>query len=276
MAPTICSEKKSQQRSGLNDIRKQSTLTSLSASPASSLNYVQKRAKIIRPYPSRGKRPTDSSVYLISSSSDASNDTNEYFTSNQFSQPPPSTITISDNSISTSSESTTILHSPFTHSDFSSIFLNDDEDFPLRQRRREDHRLKTFTNDIDLSSIYTISSSDEEKNHDDDMVSRSFNVISSDSSQDKVTSTIVDDDEKTSSRSLSKLQMQEETKHTKGLFEIAIKMIKLVHRNQLLQRRLSQLQAETSQFIQSVLANPENQAFRKEVQANGCCEKLRD
>ncbi|XP_055847610.1 uncharacterized protein LOC129913123 [Episyrphus balteatus] len=266
MAPTICSEKKTQQRSGINDIRKQSTITSLSTSPSSSLNYAQKRSKLIRPYPAREKRPiTDNSVYHISSSSDASNDTNECFRSNSPSQSVPTSI--SDNSISTSSESS--LLSPLSLSAFSSAFVSGDEDYTPCE-----DRLKPFYHNIDLSSVYTISSSDEEKNFDDDMISRSFNVITSDSSQDKVTSTI--DDDKHNFRSLSKLQMQQETKHTKGLFEIAIKMIKLVHRNQLLQRRLSQLQTETSQFIQSVLANPENQAFRDKVQANNCCEKLRD
>lgn len=273
MAPTICSEKKAQQRSGINDIRKQSTLTSLYTSPTSRINYAQKRSKIIRPYQTRSKRSTNSSVYHISSSSDASNDTNKCFHLNPFTQLPPIGINISDNSISTPSEST-FPHSAITLTDFSSTFAIDEEVFSLCE-----DRLKPFNNETELSSssVYTISSSDEEQNVDDDMSSRSINVIAtSENSQEKVTSTITDDDEKISFRSLSKLHIQDDNKNTKGLFEIAIKMIKLVHRNQLLQRRLSQLQAETSQFIQSVLANPENQAFRDKVQVNGCCEKIRD
>lgn len=46
--------------------------------------------------------------------------------------------------------------------------------------------------------------------------------------------------------------------NTKGLLDIAIKTIKLIQRNQLLQAKLAQLQAETQAFITSVMANPEN------------------
>uniref|UniRef100_A0A0K8VLT1 Uncharacterized protein n=1 Tax=Bactrocera latifrons TaxID=174628 RepID=A0A0K8VLT1_BACLA len=53
-----------------------------------------------------------------------------------------------------------------------------------------------------------------------------------------------------------------EIKKTEGLLSIALKTIKLVKRNQLLQRRLAQLQVETSEFIQSVMANPENRHIR--------------
>lgn len=52
---------------------------------------------------------------------------------------------------------------------------------------------------------------------------------------------------------------------TDGLLSIAIKTIKLVKRNQLLQQRLTQLQLETSEFIQSVLSNPENRHFRENI-----------
>ncbi|KAM7363002.1 clock interacting protein circadian isoform 1-T2 [Cochliomyia hominivorax] len=54
-------------------------------------------------------------------------------------------------------------------------------------------------------------------------------------------------------------------RNTDGLLSIAIKTIKLVKRNQLLQQRLTQLQLETSEFIQSVLANPENRHFRENI-----------
>ncbi|XP_017470188.1 PREDICTED: uncharacterized protein LOC108361920 [Rhagoletis zephyria] len=57
-----------------------------------------------------------------------------------------------------------------------------------------------------------------------------------------------------------------EIKNTEGLLAIALKTIKLVKRNQMLQRRLAQLQLETSEFIQSVLANPENRHFRNKMQ----------
>ncbi|XP_044315089.1 uncharacterized protein LOC108052807 [Drosophila rhopaloa] len=50
-----------------------------------------------------------------------------------------------------------------------------------------------------------------------------------------------------------------------GLLSIAIKTIKLVQRNKLLQKRLAQLQLETSEFIASVLANPENRQFREKI-----------
>uniref|UniRef100_A0A0A1X6D6 Uncharacterized protein KIAA1737 n=2 Tax=Zeugodacus cucurbitae TaxID=28588 RepID=A0A0A1X6D6_ZEUCU len=56
-----------------------------------------------------------------------------------------------------------------------------------------------------------------------------------------------------------------EIKKTEGLLSIALKTIKLVKRNQLLQRRLAQLQLETSEFIQSVMANPENQHIRNNM-----------
>lgn len=52
---------------------------------------------------------------------------------------------------------------------------------------------------------------------------------------------------------------------TDGLLSIAIKTIRLVKRNQLLQQRLTQLQLETSEFIQSVLSNPENKHFRDNI-----------
>lgn len=54
-------------------------------------------------------------------------------------------------------------------------------------------------------------------------------------------------------------------RNTDGLLSIAIKTIKLVKRNQLLQQRLTQLQLETTEFIQSVLANPENRHFRQNI-----------
>ncbi|KAH8312130.1 hypothetical protein KR044_009517 [Drosophila immigrans] len=53
--------------------------------------------------------------------------------------------------------------------------------------------------------------------------------------------------------------------HNEGLLSIALKTIKLVQRNKLLQKRLAQLQLETSEFIASVLANPENRHFRDKV-----------
>lgn len=45
--------------------------------------------------------------------------------------------------------------------------------------------------------------------------------------------------------------------------DIALKTVKLIRRNQILQRKLSQLQFETQAFIQSVLDNPENQAIKE-------------
>uniref|UniRef100_A0A182J8U7 Uncharacterized protein n=1 Tax=Anopheles atroparvus TaxID=41427 RepID=A0A182J8U7_ANOAO len=48
----------------------------------------------------------------------------------------------------------------------------------------------------------------------------------------------------------------------KGLFDIALKTVKLIRRNQELQLRLSQLQQETTAFIESVMANPENESLR--------------
>ncbi|XP_017052768.1 uncharacterized protein LOC108095943 [Drosophila ficusphila] len=53
--------------------------------------------------------------------------------------------------------------------------------------------------------------------------------------------------------------------NSEGLLSIAIKTIKLVQRNKLLQKRLAQLQLETSEFIASVLANPENRHFREKI-----------
>lgn len=48
----------------------------------------------------------------------------------------------------------------------------------------------------------------------------------------------------------------------KGLFDIALKTVKLIRRNQELQLRLAQLQEETNAFIESVMANPENESLR--------------
>ncbi|XP_053680336.1 uncharacterized protein LOC128731250 [Anopheles nili] len=48
----------------------------------------------------------------------------------------------------------------------------------------------------------------------------------------------------------------------KGLFDIALKTVKLIRRNQELQLRLAQLQEETNAFIDSVMANPENESLR--------------
>ncbi|XP_017145022.1 uncharacterized protein LOC108157460 isoform X2 [Drosophila miranda] len=56
--------------------------------------------------------------------------------------------------------------------------------------------------------------------------------------------------------------------NTDGLLSIAIKTIKLVQRNKLLQKRLAQLQLETSEFIASVLANPENRQYREKITTN--------
>lgn len=56
--------------------------------------------------------------------------------------------------------------------------------------------------------------------------------------------------------------------NSEGLLSIALKTIKLVQRNKLLQKRLAQLQLETSDFIASVLANPENRHFHDKATAN--------
>ncbi|XP_017856173.1 PREDICTED: putative uncharacterized protein DDB_G0280071 [Drosophila arizonae] len=61
--------------------------------------------------------------------------------------------------------------------------------------------------------------------------------------------------------------LQQYHAHNQGLLSIAIKTIKLVQRNKLLQKRLAQLQLETSEFIASVLANPENRHFREKITA---------
>ncbi|GAB0100504.1 uncharacterized protein DMENIID0001_165540 [Sergentomyia squamirostris] len=53
--------------------------------------------------------------------------------------------------------------------------------------------------------------------------------------------------------------------NTKGLLDIAIKTIKLIQRNQLLQAKLAQLQAETHAFIASVMANPENRDAKSPI-----------
>lgn len=62
-------------------------------------------------------------------------------------------------------------------------------------------------------------------------------------------------------------QHHSQTTHDEGLLSIALKTIKLVQRNKLLQKRLAQLQLETSEFIASVLANPENRHFREKIGA---------
>ncbi|KAL9697769.1 hypothetical protein quinque_001210 [Culex quinquefasciatus] len=54
--------------------------------------------------------------------------------------------------------------------------------------------------------------------------------------------------------------------NTKGLFDIALKTVKLIRRNQELQMRLAQLQVETNAFIESVMANPENETLRNRFQ----------
>lgn len=54
----------------------------------------------------------------------------------------------------------------------------------------------------------------------------------------------------------------------RGLIEIAMKTIKLLQRNRTLQERLEELQAETRQFVDSVMSNPENAEFRKEILSN--------
>lgn len=57
--------------------------------------------------------------------------------------------------------------------------------------------------------------------------------------------------------------------NTKGLFDIALKTVKLIRRNQELQMRLAQLQEETKAFIASVMANPENESLRSQFQTTG-------
>ncbi|KAH8307869.1 hypothetical protein KR059_001276, partial [Drosophila kikkawai] len=66
---------------------------------------------------------------------------------------------------------------------------------------------------------------------------------------------------------VKELHLQQHYHHhnSDGLLSIAIKTIKLVQRNKLLQKRLTQLQLETSEFIASVLANPENRQFREKI-----------
>lgn len=57
--------------------------------------------------------------------------------------------------------------------------------------------------------------------------------------------------------------------NTKGLFDIALKTVKLIRRNQELQMRLAQLQEETKAFIASVMANPENESLRNHIHPGG-------
>lgn len=54
--------------------------------------------------------------------------------------------------------------------------------------------------------------------------------------------------------------------NTKGLFDIALKTVKLIRRNQELQMRLAELQVETNAFIESVMSNPENETLRNRFQ----------
>lgn len=56
--------------------------------------------------------------------------------------------------------------------------------------------------------------------------------------------------------------------NNEGLLNIALKTIKLVQRNKMLQKRLAQLQLETSEFVASVLANPENRHIRDKATVN--------
>lgn len=56
--------------------------------------------------------------------------------------------------------------------------------------------------------------------------------------------------------------------NSKGLLEIAVRTVQLIHRNKLLQAKLAQLQAETHAFITSVMSNPENQALREQIETN--------
>lgn len=51
-----------------------------------------------------------------------------------------------------------------------------------------------------------------------------------------------------------------------GLIEIALRTVHLIQRNQLLQAKLAQLQAETQAFITSVMANPENRELREQIE----------
>lgn len=51
-----------------------------------------------------------------------------------------------------------------------------------------------------------------------------------------------------------------------GLLEIAIRTVHLMKRNQILQERLAQLQAETQAFITSVMSNPENKEIREKME----------
>ncbi|XP_062562055.1 uncharacterized protein LOC134225742 [Armigeres subalbatus] len=57
--------------------------------------------------------------------------------------------------------------------------------------------------------------------------------------------------------------------NTKGLFDIALKTVKLIRRNQELQMQLAQLQQETNAFIESVMANPENESLRNHMHGGG-------
>lgn len=54
----------------------------------------------------------------------------------------------------------------------------------------------------------------------------------------------------------------------RGLLEIALKTVKLLQRNRSLQARLDQLQLETRQFVDSVMANPENCDLRDRIKYN--------
>lgn len=54
---------------------------------------------------------------------------------------------------------------------------------------------------------------------------------------------------------------------TKNLFDITIRTIKLIKRNQELHTKLSQLQSDTKTFFKSIMENPENQMLRNQYKA---------
>lgn len=58
------------------------------------------------------------------------------------------------------------------------------------------------------------------------------------------------------------------------LLEIAMKTVKLLQKNRSLQARLNQLQLETRQFVDSVMANPENCDLRNRIKYNNADDKM--
>ncbi|XP_067637875.1 signal transducer and activator of transcription B [Eurosta solidaginis] len=295
MAPTICSEKKPRQiRSNLKEIRRQqnssSTILSTAAAVGSSSNSVITTVSksngnalsnssrnidyVAAPRNVRSRINSEISSAIETTSLQSMRINRLHLELHQQQQQP------SDNIVSPSRTRRELLRNAKSNQMDTDDDITDEEDFEVHSITSGAHcknNNRNYNNTTNYNSMTNTNNQHLRQfvqclKHDDDDKTIFQTTQSAFSLNDKqglnTISTANNSNHAHNSRRHYVCDENEEMfemKNTEGLLAIALKTIKLVKRNQILQQRLTQLQHETSEFIESVLRNPENQHFRDKM-----------